>query len=1001
MMKIAIKRVAEYLSAKRWDDYLVILPTTFLVDQFRENLFSNGEFEGALRPRIYTFESFVDMTLAAIPSSVTWLGEVERAEILRNVIYKLELNKKYQYFRDSQKHPGIIQAISQTIGELKRAVILPHQLGAALQRQNLDSPRLLDLWLTYHSYQEFLAANHLGDRDDRYLKAWRILAEGSLTWLSAVEFAYIDFFSDPTGVQNEVFKVIKQTVPDVLIGGTGIAPAAQRLPETHLLKGWGREGEVRQAAALIKTIIRQEGLNLNQIALVCRDPAVYSPVLRLVFAEAGIPLCLDWKENLVENRLVESLLMYLYAAGDKEGWRLGKLLDNNYLVGLNNDIGECMADWARAASELKSREWLDRLEQEEPGWNPDEHQGMDWNRCFTWLNEFINIMNGICRQGTQTDIIKSIRAAMKKLKVAKNILAFPDNLDFAARTKLARRDLRAWQAFNQILNEMEAVAGITDKISMTLNSFYLKLKSYIEAESYSPDTVCRGGVQVFAPTQIRGLDFDTVIVLGLQDGEFPRSISGDWVINDRERIKLKAEFNLPTSEELYQREKVLWQMVREACRRKLWLSYPAINEDGQTVLPSLYIEAMERLLDYRLEADEPLPLVYPDNWQESCSLREAVLSLLSQGYQTIGYEFIKENEDLKRHLKNLQIVYQWRQGAHFSPWDGCFSSSQIIELLQQKYQRRVFNIGHLDTYGNCPMKYFWAVEMGLRPQPDEGTALSSLDKGTLQHQVLQQVFAGAIPDSEDDISTLVGHTLEEVCTANNFLGQQYPHPLLWEYEKQTIHKNLTNLVIYERQRLAKGHWHPAFQEWGFGMQGKDLHPASVKKPLEVNTPAGKVRLRGKIDRIDVDEANHRYAVYDYKNKTVPSRANLLQGQALQLPAYLLAAEAYLGEVDGLAFLNIAKGKIDSPLVRAEAIKRLGLGPQTKPLTEEEWQQLHETTINAIGDYFRGICRGQYPPLPNDCSYCEFTRLCLYSPGRIRAKLKGEEDRSCGLTGNNK
>jgi hypothetical protein len=82
MMRTALKKVNEYLVAKRWDSYLVILPTSFLANEFIEKLLINEGPEGALWPRIYTFESFVDMVLASSSSSTILIGEIEKNEIL-------------------------------------------------------------------------------------------------------------------------------------------------------------------------------------------------------------------------------------------------------------------------------------------------------------------------------------------------------------------------------------------------------------------------------------------------------------------------------------------------------------------------------------------------------------------------------------------------------------------------------------------------------------------------------------------------------------------------------------------------------------------------------------------------------------------------------------------------------------------------------------------------------------------------------------------------------
>ncbi|MEN6460331.1 MAG: PD-(D/E)XK nuclease family protein, partial [Syntrophomonas sp.] len=817
MMKTAVKRVRDYLLARKWDNYLVILPTAFLVNEFVEELLVSGTPQGALRPRIYTFESFVDMVLATSSSSTMWIGEVEKTEILRNIINNSQLKREYYYFSNVEKHPGIVQAVTQTIGELKRAVIFPERLGATLDSRDINSSKMHDLRLIYESYQQFLTANNLGDRDDRYLEVLNLLAENRVAYLNDVEFAYIDWFEDYTGVQAEVFRVIKQCVPEVLIGAEATSLVTTKLTETHLLKGWGREGEVRQVAGLIKRMIREEGLSLDDIVLVCRDPAVYSSHLRRIFTEAGIPLCLDWKETLGENRMVESLLMFLEAAGAETGVTLWELLDNTYLTGNDNHASQCLTDWSRGSIniELQPSEWLDRLEKERPD-GENYQPGAGWDSCYKWLQGFIDVIDNICKQGMIIDIINSVRVAMGKLKIERNILELSEDITFEEKIRLVRRDLRAWQAFSGILNEMEAAARILGNDETTLNSFWQQLRSYADSESYSPDTVCRGGVQILAPTQIRGLKFNTVVVMGMQEGEFPRSINSDWVINDRERVELRPEIDLPTSWELYQREKVLFKMVREACRGQLWLTYPAIDEDGQAVLASLYIEEMGRYLGQPLEADEPQPVVFPDDWQDGCSLREVALSLLHQGHRNIGYRLVDEKLGVDKHLQALEEVDARRRGREFSPWDGCFSTPGIISQLSTKQMNRVFNVSYLNTYANCPMKYFLAVELGLKPLPGEETAINYLDKGMLQHQVLQRVFAGKVPDDDAGIMTLVGDILDKVCIENNCLGQQYPHPLLWEYEKRIIRDNLTNLVIAEVQRLSEGNYSPAYQEWGFG-----------------------------------------------------------------------------------------------------------------------------------------------------------------------------------------
>src|ERR1051325_10672976 len=69
-----------------------------------------------------------------------------------------------------------------------------------------------------------------------------------------------------------------------------------------------------------------------------------------------------------------------------------------------------------------------------------------------------------------------------------------------------------------------------------------------------------------------------------------------------------------------------------------------------------------------------------------------------------------------------------------------------------------------------------------------------------------------------------------------------------------------------------------------------------------------MKIRGKIDRIDMDEAAGIFSVTDYKSGKHASAKDIREGRSLQLPLYLLIAEdmlrAHLGdkEMSGVAGL---------------------------------------------------------------------------------------------------
>lgn len=987
MMTKALERVKTYLKVRKWEAYLVILPTTLLVEKFMQELMADAEVQGILEPQIFTFESFAEKMIKSSHAATVWIGEVEKSEILRNCILDLQQQGQLGYFLNIERHPGIVRSIAQNIGEMKRAVATPDKLKKAVGK--FASAKMSDLWIIYSTYQELLAIYNLGDRDDRYMQVLDLLSQNGVSPLYNVEFAYIDWFEDPTGVQTEIFRLIAEQVPEVCNASQHIITTPQEYPATIFVQGWGREGEVRRVAVIIKNLVANEGRSLEDIVLVCRNPTDYSGTLHKVFAEAGIPLFLDWKEPLGTNKLIKSIFLLLQAAGGERAFRLCELLDNDYVVGTDKKMAAFISAWSQNYFELTSDEWVKKFEaaranQETANYCPD------WDKCSAWLKQFLSIVNSIPLHGPIMSFINSIRTMLKSLQVEKNMVTFADDITLAEKISLQRRDVRAWLAFNRILDEMDAAAKLGGDIyAISLNEFIEQLMDYTGSESYSPDIINRGGVRVMSPTQIRGLEYEYVIALGMQEGEFPRAISSDWVINDRERLQMRSDIYLSISGELYQRERALFNMVLKACRKRLWLCYPVVDNEGQAVLPSLYLEDVKQQSGLWQGNDEPLTVVFPVEVQQSCSLRELILVLMKQGHKDTAISLAGREPELKQHLQSLDQVNSFRWGNDFSPWDGCFNRAAIIAQLSAKCARRMFSAGILNHYANCPMQYFLARELELKPLPAAETELNHLDKGVLQHQVLQRVFSGNTTLNDREIPEVVAETLEKICRENNFTGQQYPDPWLWELEKRVIRDNLINLVISELERLKRSQFHPAMYEWGFGLQGEDMDKNSVRQPLVIKTPHTEVSLCGKVDRIDIHEDGMSYAVYDYKNRSGDSKEKMLQGKALQLPVYLVAVEKFLGKTAAAAYLSIMKGKTDASLVRAEMLKDLGMNRQTRALSEEGWMQLKETTLNAVGEYYEGIAAGQFPPAPGDCRYCEFSRICLYDPGRLRAKFAGK------------
>jgi len=182
-------------------------------------------------------------------------------------------------------------------------------------------------------------------------------------------------------------------------------------------------------------------------------------------------------------------------------------------------------------------------------------------------------------------------------------------------------------------------------------------------------------------------------------------------------------------------------------------------------------------------------------------------------------------------------------------------------------------------------------------------------------------------------------------------------------------------------------------ELAFGMDTPGDDEASPADPVEVETPAGPVRLRGRIDRVDLLRADisDELLVVDYKTGRLPVGADFDSGRSLQSPLYAAAAEKILGRsCAGGAFHRIGPSSAKSQQYFA-AVKRRG----AKLVEDNTYQQRREAAMSKAGDFITTMRGGAFDVAPcGKCpSYCPYRQICGHSDARRRLKSADGEGQS--------
>jgi ATP-dependent helicase/nuclease subunit B len=196
------------------------------------------------------------------------------------------------------------------------------------------------------------------------------------------------------------------------------------------------------------------------------------------------------------------------------------------------------------------------------------------------------------------------------------------------------------------------------------------------------------------------------------------------------------------------------------------------------------------------------------------------------------------------------------------------------------------------------------------------------------------------------------------------------YPLAWETLRESLVETIRAVIYRDLKELRESGYIPVGLEAGI----TDQLPADWPEPLHG------LAIRGRMDRIDLDQTGQRLRIVDYKFKlgASPSTADrdlrkaALRGEKLQPPIYSLLGKRW-AEVTGTnagalsveaSFFYIAPHWKDGPL----SIKSF--------LSEELSGKVGEEIKKTVSHLVKGIQSGNFfMQRGQHCQYCDVAEIC--------------------------
>lgn len=489
-----------------------------------------------------------------------------------------------------------------------------------------------------------------------------------------------------------------------------------------------------------------------------------------------------------------------------------------------------------------------------------------------------------------------------------------------------RDEARAFAAARRALAELRELATLAPELAPRDPA---ELARALERVQFvSGEQPLAGAVAVVDPLQLRARRVRALFACRLQEGTFPALAGERKLLGDEERRTLAEASGLVLGEQAdaLAAERYLFYAAVSRPQQLLVLSWHAASDDGTPQSRSLFVEDVCDLFDDSLRVERR---------------------------RDPG-----EARDSGGGLAVERAIAPLRDGG------------VLAELASHTW-----SASSLELWIGCPVR--WVVERLLRAR-DLDPDPEPLTRGALAHAVLKDTFEGLRAQTGSarlgpERLELARDLLSAAIETHEPQLRLSPSP---ERRRALRRRLQADLERYLEHAACETELEPTHLELAFGFEG------DAEGSLPALDLGEGVRLRGRIDRVDVD-ASGNAVTYDYKGRSAPPVAKWASQNELQVALYMGATERLLGLHAAGGFYQPltgrdlrARGVLDSDAnLKIECVAADARG-------SVEVAELIAAAAAVARATAGDAARGELVPRPQTCAFeggCAFPSICRCEP----------------------
>lgn len=834
--------------------------------------------------------------------------------------------------------------------------------------------------------------------------------------------------------------------------------------------------ETQRTAAKIISLVRDGGLRWRDIKVAVGNMDTYETNVKRIFAQFQIPYFLDVKRDILNNPLSKYILSIL----DMFIWKFKhdnvfEYLKTNFSP-LSISQVNCLENYALQYG-IEGEKWFrefrpfdkDKKEDNDIVHEAAKKYDMEEYRKL-FADDFEKERKQIDKLKTSNEITRLIFKYMEKHNIKEKMEKAVKGFNAMQKYEEASEYSQSW---NYVMEIFEQLLLVGQDAEISIKDYRKMLEAGLREVEISIIPPAIDKVEVGAIDRIAVTKPKALFILGGNDSNLDaKNTEKGLLLNEERDLLLKNNVRLTKGADYdtFKEKHMLYKLFSSATER-FSISYALGLSTGESLQPSLYIDTLKKIFVKVREGSD----LSSDN----------ELELVSNYGGT--YDYFVENMrnfidgfDVNDIWKDVYSWYEKEDNYNFEIINKALDYKNYMNSLNMDTVKRIYEnnmtmtVSKLESYAECQFKYF--LENVLKPRQRVIQKIEYYDIGNICHSIVER-FIDKIDEKFKDInivtrdeaemeaSDITFEVLKELSDKVTAIEANQRNKYMKEKIKRVMKRTCWTIV----RQLQASDFRPKYTELQIDLVDKTDEKAKkgiYLSPIEIPVVTDKIKevlkLRGKIDRVDVFENNDKLYINIIDYKSSPKDIDLddaSEGLQVQLIIYLKAlidnGIKLFGKkpnIGGVFYYHIndpvykddnksknpeeeifkslkLKGYVlrDKEIVKfmdknigntscviPAALKNDGefFENRTKALTEDGFNNLIDYVYNKCADMTKSILEGNINISPykksdgtTPCTYCEYMGICQFDKSlgnnyRLMVKMDKDDILKTAKGGNN-